>query len=77
MKKPQGVIEVWVVDMSNYDSVIAFANRLTSLPRLDALTCNSGRDIKHWELHEGPESMLTVNVVSTLLLAILERESAR
>ncbi len=66
-----GEIEVWLVDMSNYGSVVAFGNRLKGLSRLDALICNAGRDIKHWELAEGAESMVTINVVSTLLLAML------
>lgn len=57
--------------MSSYASVTAFAARLEQLPRLDALVANAGISTTEFNLAEGLESTLTVNVVSTILLAVL------
>ncbi|KAI1608542.1 hypothetical protein EDD37DRAFT_653843 [Exophiala viscosa] len=64
-------VEVWQLDMANFGSVITFGERLKSLEKLHALIANAGIDVDHWELFEGMESTLTVNVVSTMLLAVL------
>ena len=65
-------IEVWPVDMASYNSVLAFGQRARSaLSSLDAVILNAGVDYKQFQLAEGVESTLTVNVVSTLLLAYL------
>ena len=70
-KTAQGKIDVWELDMSSYDSVLAFGRRTKTLSRLDAFICNAGIDVNHWETLEGNESTLTVNVISTLLVAML------
>lgn len=57
--------------MAIYSSVLAFGERIMRLPRLDALLANAGIDTTHFERFEGHESMLTVNVISTFLLAML------
>jgi len=67
----RGKVEVWQLDMSNYSSVLAFGHRMKSLSRLDAFVANAGIDVNHWEMFEGYESTLTVNVISTFLVAIL------
>jgi retinol dehydrogenase-12 len=76
-----GRIEVWQLDMSQYSSVIAFGDRLKTLSRLDAFVANAGIVTNHFEKFEGHESMLTVNVISTLLVALLAipklRESSK
>ena len=64
-------IEVWQLDMANFGSVIAFGERLKTLKKLHAFIANAGIDVDHWEMFEGMESTLTVNVVSTMLLAVL------
>ena len=64
-------VEVWQLDMSSYSSVLAFGHRIKSLSRLDAFIANAGIDVSHWELFEGYESILTVNVISTFLIAML------
>lgn len=38
----KGVIEVWPIDLANYASVIAFAERANGLDRLDAVIANAG-----------------------------------
>lgn len=66
------VIEVWQLDLSSYDSVKAFAKRATDqLSRIDVLLENAGIAASEFSLMEGHESTVTVNVISTFLLAFL------
>ncbi|UZJ53793.1 hypothetical protein CBS101457_003113 [Exobasidium rhododendri] len=68
----KSVIEVWPLDLSSYDSVKAFASRASStLPRIDALVENAGISTQKFSLSEGHEQTITVNVISTFLLALL------
>ncbi|PYI09716.1 short-chain dehydrogenase/reductase [Aspergillus sclerotiicarbonarius CBS 121057] len=65
-------IEVWPLDLASYDSVRAFAARATStLDRLDVLLCNAGLATFQHSTAEGHERTITVNVISTFLLAVL------
>ena len=65
-------IEVWPLDLADYSSVIAFGDRAcTTLTRLDAVVLNAGVELIDFSLTEGIETTLTVNVVSTFLLAYL------
>lgn len=67
-----GTIEVWPMDLGSYDSVKAFAARVTQeLDRVDVLLANAGVAMAQWELAEDNETNITVNVVSTILLALL------
>lgn len=64
-------ISVWQLDMSSYESVLAFADRCAKeLDRLDGITLNAGISTGSLELFEGYESTITVNVISTMLLAL-------
>jgi NAD(P)-dependent dehydrogenase (short-subunit alcohol dehydrogenase family) len=67
----QNVVEVWPLDLSSYASVLAFAQRCQTLPRLDVLLLNAAIATTKFSLAEGHETTLTVNVVSTFLLAAL------
>lgn len=68
----QRVVEVWSLDLSSYASVKAFAAKATAeLPRLDVLLENAGKSTSKWSMAEDHESTVTVNVVSTFLLALL------
>ena len=49
----------------------AFARRANSLERLDALLENAGINYRKFSMMEDNESTITVNVVSTFLLALL------
>lgn len=73
--------EVWPLDLCSFDSVRAFAERASSLSRLDALICNAGIATATFTLAEGHESTITTNVISTFLLSFLLlpklRETAR
>lgn len=65
-------IEVWQVDLDSFDSVKSFAARInTQLTRLDGLIANAGVSLEEFSLCEGYERTVTVNVISTFLLALL------
>ncbi|CAA9964455.1 Retinol dehydrogenase 12 [Pyrenophora teres f. maculata] len=66
------VVKVMQLDMSSYASVLDFASRAAKdLDRLDIAVLNAGiiRGSGVWEVYEQDESTITVNVVSTFLLA--------
>ena len=66
-----GVVEVWSLDLSSYESVKAFARKAETLPRIDALVESAGIFTETYERTEDNESTVTTNVVSTFLLALL------
>jgi NAD(P)-dependent dehydrogenase (short-subunit alcohol dehydrogenase family) len=69
--KGRTTVEVWELDLANYQSVQAFGQRVRSqLPCLDGFIANAGVEMTQFELAEGLEVTLTVNVISTILLAI-------
>ncbi|KAL6885428.1 hypothetical protein GGI43DRAFT_419089 [Trichoderma evansii] len=65
----QNVVEVWQIDMSNYNSIKAFAVRCNSLDRLDVVVANAGVLRNTYEASEGTEITIKVNVIGTALLA--------
>lgn len=69
--KPDSTIEVWPIDMDNQDSVKAFAERASQLPRLDGVLANAGIMTAEFTLSENNEKVLNVNVVNTFLLFFL------
>jgi len=70
-KCSKDTVQVWQLDLSSYDSVKVFAKRVGTLPRLDAIVENAGIATPEYKLAEGHESTITVNVISTFLLALL------
>ncbi|KAJ5218512.1 Short-chain dehydrogenase/reductase SDR [Penicillium cinerascens] len=66
-----GVCEVWKVDLASYTSVLAFGDRIAQIPRLDAVILNAALATRTFEFAEGYERTITVNVINTLLLALL------
>lgn len=66
-------VEVWKVDMLSYESILAFAKRCETLPRLDFAILNAGLANFKMEINPftGYEETLQVNHISTALLAIL------
>ncbi|CAJ2502692.1 Uu.00g100860.m01.CDS01 [Anthostomella pinea] len=69
--RPESSIEVWPIDMDNYESVKSFASRASQLPRLDGVMANAGLMTTKFSLSEGKEKNLNVNVISTFLLYLL------
>lgn len=66
-----GVVEVWNLDLQSYDNVKAFAERVNGLKRVDTIIENAGINTTAFKEAAGNESTITVNVVSTFLLALL------
>lgn len=64
------VLEVWQIDMSNYDSIKAFARKCNSLDRLDVVLANAGVLRNTFEAAEGTEITIATNVIGTFLLAL-------
>lgn len=85
--KRSGVVEVWQLDLASYESVKEFAKRAKTLKRLDSIVENAGIATSKYVAFGGNESTgklpystrkaaadrfaVTVNVVSTFLLALL------
>jgi len=66
------IIEVWSIDLTSYDSVKTFAERADrELDRIDVLLENAAVASLEWNWVLDNERMVTVNVVSTFLLAFL------
>ncbi|XXH01609.1 hypothetical protein Hte_007969 [Hypoxylon texense] len=67
------MIEVWELNMSLYDSISKFVDRVKTLDRLDIVILNAGVAKLSLELnpHTGHEEVIQVNHLSTSLLAIL------
>ncbi|GKT95449.1 retinol dehydrogenase 12 [Colletotrichum tofieldiae] len=66
----KAVIEVWQLEMDDYDSIKAFATRCNSLDRLDAVVENAGVLRNTFEASERVEISVKVNVIGTFLLAL-------
>lgn len=67
----RGVVDLMECDLSSYASVKAFAAKVATLDRVDAVVLNAGVATEKFELFEDNESTITVNVVSTILLTLL------
>jgi NAD(P)-dependent dehydrogenase (short-subunit alcohol dehydrogenase family) len=66
------VVKVWHLDLASYQSVKDFAARATKeLSRIDVLLENAAISTWTFTMAEDNESSITVNVVSTFLLALL------
>ncbi|KAM0249514.1 hypothetical protein ACHAQJ_009020 [Trichoderma viride] len=66
------IIQVWEVDLGSYESVAAFARRAgEQLDRIDGIVENAGIAEGVWIEKEGNETDMTVNIFSTLLMALL------
>ncbi|PYH88399.1 NAD(P)-binding protein [Aspergillus ellipticus CBS 707.79] len=66
-------IEVWPLDLSEYASVQAFAERCASLPHLHLVVLNAGiaPATRVFNAQTGHDQIVQVNYLSTALLAIL------
>ncbi|KAH8693927.1 hypothetical protein BGW36DRAFT_300187 [Talaromyces proteolyticus] len=63
--------EVWLLNMESQKSVKEFAEKASRLERLDAFVANAGVCTNHFELVEGIEKSIAVNVLYTFLLVFL------
>lgn len=66
------VLDVWQLDMLDYDSIKAFATRVNTLDRLDVALLNAGVYSGEFKKSKyGWEQTLQVNVLGTVLLSLL------
>jgi NAD(P)-dependent dehydrogenase (short-subunit alcohol dehydrogenase family) len=70
---PSAKVEVSIIDMSSYDSIMAFKKRCEALPQLDIAILNAGLSQATYERAEetGHEVTFQVNYLSTALLALV------
>ena len=67
-----GHIEVWQVDLESFESVKAFCRRAaTELDRLDVVVENAGVLGAEFKVVAGYDRNITINVISTYLMALL------
>lgn len=66
-----GIVEVWQLDLSSYQSVKDNAKKAEGLERLDVVVENAGIVTYKWQMMEESESTITTNVVSPLLHGLL------
>ncbi|KAI0967007.1 hypothetical protein F4678DRAFT_483370 [Xylaria arbuscula] len=71
---PKAKVEVWLLDLSSYKSIQAFAKKVeTSLARIDIVILNAG--LGRLEYHKvdgtGHEEIFQINYLSNILLLIL------
>lgn len=65
-------IEVWLLDMESFSSILAFGKKVNELKRLDVVILNAGVFKTAWDVSgDGYESSLQVNHLSTALLSLL------
>lgn len=57
--KRTGIVQVWQLDLTSYDSVKQFAVKAQSLRRLDILVENAGVSTPNWSVAEGQERTIT------------------
>lgn len=63
-------IEIWPLDLTSYDSVKQFAQRCSTLERIDAVLQNAAISTRIFTMAEDNETTITI-VISTFLLTIL------
>lgn len=66
----KNIVEVWQLDMSNYESIKSFVMNCGSLDRIDVLLANAGVLRNTFEAVEGTEISIAVNVIGTFLLIL-------
>lgn len=66
-----GVVQLWELDLSSYGSVKAFVKRALELERIDCLIGNAAVAMREHHVSEGHLTPITVNLISTFLLAVL------
>lgn len=67
----KGVAEAWELDLGDFNSVKAFAKRVNTLERVDAIIESASLALEFWTVTEGMETSIAVNIVGTFLLALL------
>jgi len=66
-----GKLMMWELEYGSYASVLSFCSKVAKLDRVDNIMLNARLANTRYELFEGHESNVVVNVISTALLAVL------
>ena len=75
---PSVAIEYWTLDLADFDSVRAFGKRLDTLDRLDIFIENAGVSFDTYRAtKDGHEATVQINVISTVMLALLSLPKLR
>jgi NAD(P)-dependent dehydrogenase (short-subunit alcohol dehydrogenase family) len=70
--KTAGVVEVWPIDLASFESVKQFCKRAGTLERLDIVVANAAAlSYGEFRTDEGYDTLVTVNVISNYLMALL------
>ncbi|KAL4783726.1 NAD(P)-binding protein [Aspergillus varians] len=66
-------VDVWLLDLASYDSILAFVERTKTLDRLDVVVNNAGISKRDFatNANTGHEESVQINFLSTALLTIL------
>ncbi|KAK4508326.1 hypothetical protein PRZ48_002064 [Zasmidium cellare] len=67
---PKEAIEVWQVDLAEYNSIKAFAERANTLRRLDVVVENAGILTYKYQEIDGDESCIRINSLGTMFMAL-------
>ncbi|KAF1969754.1 NAD(P)-binding protein [Bimuria novae-zelandiae CBS 107.79] len=69
----KNTLEVWPLDLSDYESIKAFGARLQTLDRMDAFIQNAGMLTNHFKVEgeSGLESHIAINAVGAVLVGLL------
>jgi NAD(P)-dependent dehydrogenase (short-subunit alcohol dehydrogenase family) len=70
-KATKNTIEIWQLDLSDYESIKKFAKRVDGLKRLDAVVQNAGIMQQAFKSINGEEVHVRVNIVGAVLLGLL------
>lgn len=69
---PEVDIDVWTLDYNEYDSLIAFAERVATVEHLDYVLLNAGIKMMAYQAsHRGHEMNVQINHLGTSLLSLL------
>ena len=64
-------LEVWQIDLADFNSVVKFGERVNQMGRLDVVISNAGILTSRWEELAGIENHVAINAVAPTLLAML------
>lgn len=65
-----GIIQVWHLDLSNYNSIESFVEEASKLSRVDVLLNNAGVLTFDWNIVQSHECTIAINVISTFYLSL-------
>lgn len=70
---PHAQVEVWILDMEDYESITSFSKKCQTLGRIDVVILNAGVQNKdfHISVKTGKEQTYQVNYLSTVMLSVL------